>query len=153
MTEEKENYGIPAKELKIDIDTSSIKAEMKTLCDAENRIRELEKQAEENKQYKDYFDSHSGTGTLPANLNHDEGNQGGSGVPSGAHEFDSFEEMVEWCRLNNRVAYRELKKKSANAMANHPQSFEWKDTFDEDGNSLIGRTLYRANSQKRSKQK
>jgi hypothetical protein len=112
-----------------------------------NELREqLKKEVEE-----EFFKTHGGSGVLPANLNGNFGNEGGSAIPSGAHEFDSYEEMVEWARLNDRKTYDALKSKSAKAISENKNYWEWTDHFDEEGNSLIGRTLHKQNAQKRNR--
>ncbi|MFB3889204.1 MAG: hypothetical protein ACE14S_06905 [Candidatus Bathyarchaeia archaeon] len=98
-------------------------------------------------------DKNSGRGTLPTSLN----NVGEDGRPhnsgNGKREFDSAEEMLEYCRLHDKESYEKIKAKTAQGLL--ISSFEWKDTFtkDEKGNdrSLIGRTLDRINEDARRK--
>jgi hypothetical protein len=152
------------KELKISVDTGNIQAVLKRMTEIEHenkllleektqREKEFEKQLSEKEterqQAEERANKLGGSGNLPASLNGNFGNEGGSAIPSGAHEFDSFEEMIEWARLNDKKAYEALKSKSANAIANNKNYWEWTDHFDEEGNSLIGRTLHKQNAQKR----
>ena len=150
--------------LQIEVKTGNMEAIIKRLTEAEHEnkllLEEKTKREEEfNKQLgeketqrqkaEEELSKLGGKGSLPASLNTNEGNN--NNVPSGTHEFDSYEEMVEWARLNDRKAYESLKKKSANGLMENKQFFEWHDTFDAQGRSLIGRTLGRANTQKRSR--
>lgn len=81
--------------------------------------------------------------------------EGGSG--NNPKEFDNYEEMVEWCRVNDKEAFEKLKAKAYGAIAENKSFFEWKDTFtkDEKGNdrSLVGRTIDKMNAQEREKRK
>jgi hypothetical protein len=152
------------RELKIEIDTGNIQAVLKRMTEIEHENKLLLE--EKTKRETEFNDEKSknqaleeklqnqqggGSGTLPSALNEPECGKGG--VPEGAHQFETYEEMIEWARVNDPKAYAALKKKTASAMVSNPQSFEWKDTFDEQGRSLIGRTLHRANNQKRSRAK
>jgi hypothetical protein len=98
---------------------------------------------------KESYDKNGGAGNLPASLNNGEGGSGGSG--SEKREFDSYEEMIEWCRIHDKTAYQAIKAKAYRGMSENKSFWEWKDTFDENGKSIIGRTLERANKQVRQK--
>jgi hypothetical protein len=147
------------RELKIKVDNvgvlETVKEQINAKNEAENRAKELEKLLADKEAERLALEEQltklqgGGSGVLPASLNSGEG--GNSNVPTGTHEFDSYEEMVEWARLNDRTVYEQLKKKSVNGLMENKQFFEWHDTFDAQGRSLIGRTLDRANNQKRSR--
>lgn len=66
-------------------------------------------------------------------------------------EFNSIEEMLEWTRKNDKEAYEAIKAKTYRGLTENKNFFEWKDTFDENGNSIIKRTLERANKDARRK--
>lgn len=74
-----------------------------------------------------------------------------SGFGSAQKEFDSVEEMLEWARVNDKESYEKIKAKSAQGLLENRNYFEWKDHFDENGKSIIGRTLERANQDARRK--
>jgi hypothetical protein len=144
MSENSKNN--PLKEVSIKVDTDNIKAEMKKLTDAESRIRELEAEAEENKQYKEFYDKNTGIGTvsMTPDMREKEIN-----TRNNQKEFDSVEDLIEYCRLNDKESYEKIKAKSFEAIPKN--NFEWVDKFDENGDSLIMRTVKRMNSDYRKK--
>jgi hypothetical protein len=147
MTEETENnYGIPAKKLKIEIDTDKIKEEMKKLTDAESRIKELEKEAEDSKQYKEYFEKNSGKGTLPASLNNGEGSHS-----EGQKEFNSFPEMVEYLKKHDPETYKKLLVKGIQDFKANPHSFEYRDPW-VNGVSCVKTAINKMNEKARGSQ-
>ena len=103
---------------------------------------ELQKQAQE--------DPNSGKGSLPASLNQGEGGTGYA-ESKGMKEFSSYEEMLEGARVNNKPAYEAIKAKTVEGLKENKMFWEWKDEFDKDGRSIIGRTLERMNQAERRK--
>ena len=66
-------------------------------------------------------------------------------------EFSSQEELIEWTRKNAPETYNAIKLKTVRGLSENKGFFEWKDEFDENGKSIIGRTLERANKDARKK--
>ncbi len=91
----------------------------------EEKIRQLEKEAEESKQYKEFFDKESGKGSLPAGLL----NQGEGFHSEGQKEFEDFPSMVEYLKKHDRATYEKLLVKGIQAFRANPHSFEYKDPW------------------------
>lgn len=66
-------------------------------------------------------------------------------------EFDSIEEMLEWTRKNDKEAYEAIKAKTYRGLTENKNFWEWKDSFDKDGKSIIGRTIQKMNEDARRK--
>jgi hypothetical protein len=73
------------------------------------------------------------------------------GSENDKREFNSPEEMLEWCRINDKPAYEAIKLKTYRGMVENKGFSEWADTFDENGNSLIKRTLLKMDKEARKK--
>jgi hypothetical protein len=79
-------------------------------------------------------------GMTPSMIAAECNNQGGQ------KEFNSHEELIEYYRTHDKAAYEAIKKKAFSGMPEAlKQSWDFKDTFDENGRSIIGRTILRAN--------
>jgi hypothetical protein len=133
------------KKLEIIVDTDKIRVEMKKLTDAESRIRELEKEAEENKHKIDFFDKESGKGTIPMDVMNNSNNS------EGQKEFNSFPEMVDYLKKHDRSTYEKLLMKGIQDFRANPHSFEFKDPW-VNGVSCIRQAINNQNEKARGKQ-
>jgi hypothetical protein len=135
------------KEINVKVNTDNIKAEMKRLTDAESRIKELE---EENEKLNDFFDKNTGHGTIGLTADMKKQEMNGRNT---AKEFDSIEELIEYCRVNDKESYQKIKDKTYSVLTGN--NFSWSDTFSKDEKendvSLIGRTIQRLNADYRKK--
>ena len=135
-------------ELNVKVDASGIKAEMRKLIDAENKIADLEAQHVEDQKYREYYDKNTGVGTLGLTPDMREKESNGR---NNQKEFDSIEDLLEYCRLHDRESYQKIKDKTFGALQGN--NFSWEDQFikGEDGveRSLIGRTIQRLNADRR----
>jgi hypothetical protein len=135
------------REVKIDIDTTSIKKEMKALTDAESRIKELEKEVEENKHKVEFFDKNSGQGTLPASLNDAECSKAKNNREyEGATMQEAYRAMID--DLKAKGDTETLNKLLAKGIGVFKTNFEVKDDW-KDGTSAIRKQLDKMNAQAR----
>ena len=92
----------------------------------------------------------SGEGTLPASKDLKQKEHNNS---NNKREFDTYEEMLDYCRTNDRESYEKLKNKAFRGILGN--NWTWKDEFvkGEDGveRSLIGRTIHKMNEECRRK--
>lgn len=154
------------KEMKITIDTGNIQAVLKRMTEIEYKNENLTKQLEaqnsvisvkerENEDLKKKLGYSGGSVSMSKaqsdqeTINQTQNN--GEKVFEGNSMAECQEKMVSWCKENDKASYDKLMNQSIDALANSKQSFEWHDTFDKDGRSIIGRTLDRHNEQLRKK--
>ncbi len=135
----------PLREVSILVDSSKMRKDLTEQItekmQLENKILELEA---ENQSFRD---NAKAEGTIPMQTDMKE--KESNGRNNSQREFDDIESLIEFCRVNDKESYKKIKAKTFGALQGN--NFEWTDKFDENGRSLIGRTLDRANQDHRRK--
>ena len=109
-------------------------------------VRQLRQAKEEDEEFirKDVELKTGGTGTFPNDNRHDFLRNVALETLKGLIQWNK---MLEWARVNDKTSYEAIKKKSAEGLLANKSFFEWSDTFDKEGRSIIGRTIQRQNEQ------
>lgn len=140
------------KELHVKVDSTQIRKdlseEITEKVQLQERVKQLEAEAEQAKEYKEFFDKNSGKGSLPSSLNKGEGGSGNN--PETSKEYDSFPELVDDIRQNDPEKYKLLFEKGIQALRENPRSFEYRDPF-LNGESCVAKTLRKMNEKARGK--
>jgi hypothetical protein len=141
------------KELKININSSQIRKDLSEEIEAKealkSRVKELEKEAEENKHKVAFFEANSGKGTLPASLNREEmSNFRNSREYEGNSMQEAYRNMIDdLVAKNDTETLNKLLAQGINA-GTFKTNFEVKDDW-KDGTSCIRKALNNQNKRVR----
>ena len=124
-----------------------LKAVMEGKINAENILTDERKKQIELDAIKN--SKESGKGSIPNSFNEINRNFTPKMEFEGETMVEAHENMLQWCKLNDKKAYDALKKKTLEAVAENKGFSEVRDYFDSEGRSCIGRALHRNNISKR----